>query len=249
MLTDKISLIGRRILKINDKITIRIPTLNQLRDNAIHEETIDNNLFWQEINLFIQTPSDNISELDSIGIDFEQISEYLFFLLMFQTMRETRKGKESVLFIGLDFWNLEVSGTDVLTLNDKDGVVIDENMFNKLSSIIAYMTCREKTKPKKFGNTYAKKKRIEQDYKKKAKHSNNEDDNKSDPFDGMILRLVCNANFPYDFQTIGNVSLFEFIYSIKQIDKDMAINDLMTSRFYGNDLRKIPLSELSRYVI
>ena len=249
MLTDKISLIGRRVLKVNDKITLRIPTINQLRDNTIQEEIIDNNLFWQEVNLFIQTPSDNISELDSIGIDFEQISEYLFFLLMFQTMRETRKGKESVLFIGLDFWNLEVSGTDVLTLNNKDGVVIDENIFNKLSSIISYMTCREKTKPKKFGNAYAKRKRIEQDYKNKSKNLKSEDNNKSDPFDGMILRLVCNSNFPYDFQTIGNVTLFEFIYSIKQIDKDMAINDLMTSRFYGNDLRKIPLSELSRYVI
>lgn len=248
MLTGKISLVGRRTLKINDKIILRIPTINQLRDNTNQDETIDNNLFWQEINLFIQTPSDNISELDSIGIDFEQISEYLFFLMMFQIMRDTRKGEESVLFIGLDFWNLEVSGTDTLTLNDKDGVVIDEVMFNKLSSIISYMTCRERTKPKKFGNIYAKKKRIEQDYKNKSNSKKNEE-NKSDPFDGMILRLVCNSNFPYDFQTIGNVTLFEFIYSIKQIDKDMAINDLMTSRFYGNDLRKIPLSELSRYVI
>ena len=36
-----------------------------------------------EVNLFTQTPSDMISELDSMGLDFEELTDYDLFVMLF----------------------------------------------------------------------------------------------------------------------------------------------------------------------
>lgn len=245
-----ISLIGRKTYKYNDKITIIIPSINQIR-GIDEDDELSEDQFWREVNLFSQTPSDCISELDSAKIDFTEISEYNFFILNFLNLKSYYNyyGISSQLFKNFNLWALEVVNGDCITLNDGDGVVIDERVYNDLSDLICYMTCREKTKQKKFGNEYAKKKRIEQDYKKKEKLKKESAKKESNFFDRLILRLVCNANFPYDFTTIGEISLFEFMYSLKQIDKNISVDHLMISVFYGNDLKKHAPDDLSRYVI
>ena len=69
MNVEKLSLIGRKQFKYNDDIIINIPTVRQIRD-----EDYEGISFWKETNLFTQTPSDIISELDSVNVDFEEIS-------------------------------------------------------------------------------------------------------------------------------------------------------------------------------
>lgn len=244
-----VSLIGRKVYKYNDKITVVIPTVNQIR--GIDEKNeMSGRQFWMEVNLFTQTPSDCISELDAAGIDFTEISEYGFFILSFFNLKTYCQYNDfkPQIFKGLDLWDLELSD-DGRTLNDEDGIVIDEKIYGDLSDLICYMTCREKTKPKKFGNEFAKKKRIEQDYKKKEKVRKEDAKGDNNFFDRLILRLVCNADFPYDFTTVGEISLFEFMYSLKQIDKNINVDNLMMSGFYGNDLKKYSVDDLSRYVI
>lgn len=245
-----ISLIGRKTYKYNDKITIIIPTVNQIRGIGNDGDSFMNE-FWREVNLFSQSPVDFISELDSMGVDFTQVSDYEFFIFSFNNLKKNCNTQNlySQIFKGFNLWNLQYMSGDNVTLNDSDGVVIDEKIYNDLSDLICYMTCREKSKPKKFGNEYAKKKRIEQDYKKKEnlKKENTKED--SNFFDRLILRLVCDANFPYDFTSIGEISLFEFMYSLKQIDKNVSVDYLMTSAFYGNDLKKHSADDLNRYVI
>ena len=110
------------------------------------------------------------------------------------------------------------------------------------------ITGHEKTKKKKFGNTYAKKKRIEQDYKQKERIKN-QNKEQSNVLDSIILRLVCNTNFPYNFETIQDVTIYDLIKSLQQIDKDIEVSDLMQSRLVGNDLSKLPKQQLSRFIL
>lgn len=74
-----LQLIGRKEYQYNQNITINIPLLKQIRSKNPKEESN----FWQEVNLFVITPSDMISELDSQGIDFQTVSEFGLFLLLF----------------------------------------------------------------------------------------------------------------------------------------------------------------------
>ena len=127
-------------------------------------------------------------------------------------------------------------------------IIIDETVYNDISQIISTFTGHKRTPKKKFGNAFAKKKRIEQDYRQKEKARNSKK-KQSNFLDSIILRLVCNANFPYNFETIQDVTIYDLIYSLKQIDKDIEVTDLMQSRLVGNDLTKIPREQLSRFIL
>lgn len=243
---EKLSLIGRKSYKYNDNIIINIPTLKQVRGDNEEEES----LFWSDVNIFVQTPSDMISELDSMGIDFEQISDYDLFILFFMTKKENDNHHNSILFQNFSFWDLNLQEEDGrIVLQDKNNnAIIDETIYNDISKIISMLTGHKKTPKKKFGNAFAKKKRIEHDYKQKEKiKSDNEKG--SNVLDGIILRLVCNANFPYNFETIQDVTIYDLIFSLKQIDKDIEVTDLMQTRLVGNDLSKVSQEQLSRFVL
>ena len=249
-----LQLIGRKEYQYNQNITINIPLLKQIRGKNPKEESN----FWQEVNLFIVTPSDMISELDSQGIDFQTISEYELFILMFAKYKECMKRMkpfEDILFKDFNLHELEIKrvgiGKDTrYILADKNGIeIINEPIYNDLCVLIADMTGQQRTPSKRFGNEYAKKMRIRQDYKNKEKLRKQNNTSKYDVLGAIVLRLVCNANFPYDFNTIQDVTIHDLFYSLKQVDKDIRVTDLMQSRLAGNDLSKIPQEELSRFIM
>ena len=242
----KVSLIGRKTYRYNDNITILIPTIAQIRgDNEKDEDG-----FWNEVSLFIKTPSDMISELDALGMDFEELSDYELFLLLFSIFTHN-DNKSCDIFENFSLWDLkpDVDKEHRVIFVDKNGKeIINEQIYNDLSKIIADMTGTKKTEKKKFGNAFAKKKRIERDYYLKEKARKEKDKNES-ILDSIILRLVCNSNFPYDFESIQNVTIYDTMYGLKQIDKDISVGEIMDSRLVGADLNKLPKEALSRYVI
>lgn len=246
MSLENLSLIGRKTYKYNDNIIINIPTLQQVRGENDSEESS----FWGDVNLFVQTPSDLISELDSMGIDFEQVSDYELFTLLFIMRKKTESIHNSILFKNFSFWDLEIIDMEGNTVfvDDNGKVIIDETVYNDIAQIISTFTGHKRTPKKKFGNTFAKKKRIEQDYRQKEKARNSKK-KQSNFLDSIILRLVCNANFPYNFETIQDVTIYDLIYSLKQIDKDIEVTDIMQSRLVGNDLSKVPREQLSRFIL
>ena len=246
MSIENLSLISRKTYKYNDNIIINIPTLRQVRGENDSEES----MFWSDINLFVQTPSDMISELDSMGIDFEQVSDYELFILLFFMRKKTDNTHDSILFKNLSLWDLEITDIEGKTVfvDGSGTTIIDETVYNDIAQIISTLTGHKRTPKKKFGNAFAKKKRIEQDYREKEKARNSKK-KQSNFLDSIILRLVCNANFPYNFETIQDVTIYDLIYSLKQIDKDIEVTDLMQSRLVGNDLTKIPREQLSRFIL
>lgn len=243
---EKLSLVGRKTYKYNDDIVINIPTVGQIRSDNEQEESN----FWSDVNTFIQTPSDMISELDSMKIDFEQMSDYELFIILFLAGKGSERTHKSILFQNFSFWDLKVSEKDGkrVLIDKNEKTVINEEIYNDISAIIALMSGNKKTEKKKFGNAFAKKKRIEQDRKKKEMRKS-EKKGSSDVLGGIILRLVCNANFPYDFESVQKITIYDLIYSLKQIDKDIAVTDLIQTRLVGNDLSKIPRDQLSRFIL
>ena len=105
----------------------------------------------------------------------------------------------------------------------------------------------------KFGNNFARQRWLKKVKRKKEieteKRKNSDGKSFGGVLDGIILRLVCNANFPYNFETINDVTLYDLIYSLKQIEKDISVSDLMQGRLVGDDLKKYSDKQLSRYVL
>ena len=253
-MTEKISLLGRRTYKISDRVTVNIPTVGTTRGENIEDESS----FWSEISLFTVTPDDMPIELDKLGINFTKMSNYSLFVFLFSSQREEKLSGSAndQLFADLNLWQLELKefqGRYILVDNDMN-IVIDEEIYNKISGLIMFVLGREKPKRLKFAGENTRKSWIRKEKRKreiaieKAKRNKDKDPSRS-VLDGILLRLVCNANFPYDFETINNVTLFDLLYSLKQIEKDSSVTDLMQARLVGEDLKKYPAERLSRYVL
>lgn len=254
-MTEKISLLGRKTYKINDNVIINIPTVRLVRGENIQEE----NAFWNEISLFTTSPDDMVVELSDFGIDFSQIDEYELFVLLYSLQVEEKRKQETkeLLFQNFNIWNLELksNGEKYEFLDSSGNVVLDSVVYNTLTQILSFVTGHEKPKRKRFGTEQARKRWVEKERRKREiekekLNKRKESDRVSGGIlDGMILRLVCNANFPYNFETINDITLFDLIYSLKQIEKDISVTDLMQSRLVGVDLSKISDKQLSRYVL
>ncbi len=249
-MAEKISLLGRKTYKVSDKVTVNIPTVRLTRG----ENAEDEGEFWNEVTLFTVSPDDMVPELDNAGIDFTKMSDYELFVLMY-TLQHDEKISRSVndlLFADFNLWQLELAQSEngYVFVDENGETVIDEMIYNKLSSLIAFITGHEKPKRKKFGNEFSRQKWIKKERRKKEmRKANKADEVSGGVLDGIILRLVCNANFPYNFETINDVTLFDLIYSLKQIEKDVSVTDLMQSRLVGVDLKKFSDKQLSRYVL
>lgn len=254
-MTEKISLLGRKTYKVSDKVTINIPTVRLARGENIEEE----NEFWSEVSLFTISPDDMVVELTDCGIDFSTIDEYELFMLMYSLQKKDKieKNSKDLLFVEFNLWELDLvkNGYEFVLADNNGDVVIDKSAYYELSDLLAFITGHEKPKRKKFGTKQAKKRWIDKERRKKEiakeklKRSKQSDRASGSMLDGIILRLVCNANFPYNFETINDVTLFDLIYSLKQIEKDISVSDLMQSRLVGVDLSKFTDKQLSRYVL
>ena len=244
------SLLGRRTYKISDKISVNIPTVGMIRGENEEDEAN----FWQEIGLFTASSYDMVVELDDMGLDFTKTSDYMLFIIQFLLHKNEKQDSNvsDMLFNNFNLWNLDVSKIDDETVfvNENNEVIIDENTYNRLSEILTYVTGHEKPKRVNYDD-YLRERYIDdcRESKKRQKRRKVEKDRSSGALDGIILRLVCNANFPYDFETVNNVTLFDLIYSLKQIEKDISVTDLMQSRLVGADLKKLSPKQLSRFIL
>lgn len=225
-----ISLLNKREFKLSDKLTVLIPTLEQYRDKDLR------NSYDGIMGLFITTPSNKMVELDNIGIDFTQISEYDFFLSLFYSefiYASQKNGvfiDSSIIFKDLDFTktNIVELNNQKVIVNDNEEVLIDEHMYMRLSSLFCELMNVKKYR-RKPGDKTAKEFIIECE-RKHLKHKHIEQGN---IFDEMIIALVCESGFPYDFKSINELTLYDFYVCVKQIVKRVNYTNITNGIYCG----------------
>lgn len=253
MIENKISLLGRKTYKVTDKITVNIPTVGLVRgENAEDEEN-----FWSEVGLFSISADDIALDLEKMGIDFTAVSDYSVFVMLYSARKSdmSKSGASDLLFEGFNLWGLNLMQSEnSYVFTDASGdIILNEEIYDKLSDVIMLITGHKKPKRMKFANNFARQRWLKKVRRKKEieteKRKSSQEKNSCGVLDGIILRLVCNANFPYNFETINEVTLYDLIYSLKQIEKDISVSDLMQGRLVGDDLKKYSDKQLSRYVL
>ena len=70
-----LNLLYRAEYAINDKISIKIPTVGEILENEDE--------YYGLVSVLTAMPIDMMCQLDDVGIDFTTVSEYELFLLMF----------------------------------------------------------------------------------------------------------------------------------------------------------------------
>lgn len=240
----KINLIGRKIYRINDKITIHIPTLNEIRGESDEDELNYN----KTISDFITTSTDYMIELHDCKINFEELEDdYSFFIYKHIINNESVFPSDChLVFDGIyksDFRVVE-ENNDYYVVDNINGIVIDRKVFEEISNIICKSMFIEK-QHRKFANRKSREYAIERARKVRDR---NKGKKTSSGLDDVILFAVNNTNFKYNFDTVLNLTIFDFYASIKQIQKNDSVEHLMLGGYTGNlKLTEFTQNELSKF--
>ena len=222
-------------------IAIPIPTLREVLE---HYEA-----YYEIVSTIIATPSDLMVQLDDMGLDFTQIDDYLLFCITLQSLQERQKQQRDVfaLVLGaLDLTKLQPvrlqDGT--IQIRDKKGaVVIDKQIHSRLCDTLRTILGAEKNERKPANedtrrfmiDTERRRQKRALRERKKAKAQNN-------PLENIIVSVVNTAEFSYTFETVLDLSLYQFNVSVKQINNKIRFDNLMIGCYAGT----VKTDEMSR---
>lgn len=212
----------KRSLEISDAISIVVPTVGQIIDNEDE--------YYQVVCMIVATPYDMMVQLDDAHIDFTKIDDFELFLLLFEHLRDMNT---SLIFGDLDLSGMQVAkcdGTGELVLTDNErGITIDRVVHAKICDGIRSMLHMEK-KTKKPGNDEAKKYLLERERKRQKRAKHKKDDSQLEKY---IIALVNTEQFPYDYETVRNITIYQFYASLNQIAHKIKYDNTMAGYYAG----------------
>lgn len=235
-----LNLLYSKSVQINDKISVVIPTVGEILDH----ETIYYSLF----SALTGMPIDFMVQLDDDGLDFSTMTDYDLFLYLFPYIQSCDKGATSLVFGDLDLTKFrfavnEETGVPVLidTTND---IVIDRRAQSMIASALRMIhgTKKDKRKP---ANIEAKEYMISVARRRMKRRASKQQKSQLEQF---IVAMVNAPEFKYNFETVRDLSIYQFNESLKQVVKKVDYDKRMIGVYAGTvkvkDLSKDDLNWL-----
>ena len=221
--------------KINDFITIRVPTIKDIIENEDD--------YYGNVALIVATPYDMMVQLDDMKIDFTQINEWDLFLLLFN---ELRTRDLSLIFDGLDLRDFvtaenKQNGTFIL-VNPKTGVKIDRAIHDQICRYLR-KTLRLQKNDKRPANEEARKFLIERTRTKLKRRRKQLVESLIEKY---IVALVNTSEFPYTYESVLGLTINQFYASLHQIVKKIKYDKLMIGCYAGTvNMKELDQNELN----
>jgi hypothetical protein len=229
-----ISLLSKRKFVVTNDITVHIPTIREIRGND--DEPSKQADYWSVVNMFAATSCDIMIELDEQGIDFTKWSDFNTFLMMFNGVsKDTLHEMSPLLFDNVDLSTFVIkenaNKTHLLLADTNSETTIDELVYMRLSTIFCTINNMKKNH-RKMGNEVMRKYAIERAkaHRQNAKRAKQEAESY---FDKQIVAMVNNRDFKYDFETVNNLTIYDFNVSLKQLTKNKAVDNLYRGIYAG----------------
>lgn len=230
------SLLYARSYSVNDKISIRIPTVGEILENEVAYNSI--------LSCVISTPYDFMVYLDDMGIDFEKLTEYDLFLLLFPSLQSA---DTSIVFGDLDLSKfspaINEKNGQVILLNAEDDIVIDRGVHDLICQAIRKINHLEKV-TRRPGNSEAKKYMIERARIKLQRAARRK--RETSELEKLIVALVNTEEFKYGYQEVLDLTIYQFRASVDQIIHKIHFNNTMIGVFAGTvKAKELPQEDLT----
>lgn len=204
------------------KIEIVVPTVKQVLED---EEAYDS-----LISSILATPYEYMVQLYDLGIDFDAISSFDLFLMLFEGIK---KADTSLVFGELDLSKFEYgvnkeNNLPVL-INTEQDIVIDKAVHYEICETIRQINHLKKT-DKKPGNEEAKKYMIERARLKQKRAKNKP---KKSQLEELIIALVNTEQFKYGYEGVLDLTIYQFNASVYQIIKKINYDNTMIGCYAG----------------
>jgi len=232
------NLLKEKNYKINNKVSVHIPTVNEIFEFGEQK-------YYSIAQSLISRPYDMCAELDEIGIDYRSITEFKLFSLLLLSFAE-RENDTSILLPNLDLKNFtetvnNQNGENIL-LDKKSDIVIDRMIALEICNAIRKIHFWEALFTK-AGNEEAARYRIERSRLKRKRLAQK-------PYnsflESMVIALVNTEEFPYNYETIMDLSIYKLNASWRQIQKKKRWEQTMNGIYFGTvDQDKIDFEKIS----
>ena len=216
-------------------VNIHCPTMGQICDYGEKD-------YLGMVSIFTATTIDRCAQLDDMGIDYTQISNFEMFVLFVSLLTPDRIESEKfrtistrILFGDLDFSKFKIIEKEgKLCLINRHGVLLDEENFNIMASYIRKMHGIPEPLYTNVKNEFAKRQLIldarnDADFQAKLKAFKGE----HSQYQPYISALVNHPNFKYNWHTVWDVSVYAFFDSLKRISVIDNANHLYQGLYSG----------------
>lgn len=222
--------------KINDNISVKIPLVGEVLDNE--------DAYYGVVNSIVSTPYDYMVQLDDIGIDFTKITSFDLFCLLFGSL----KTMDTSLVLGdLDLKKFETAvnnqNGEIVLRNEEDDIIIDRAIHGQMAACLRKILNIPRTE-KTPGNEDARIYMLEKARKKQKRMSKQK--KPESRLEDYIIALVNSADFPYDYESVRNITIYQFYESLRQIIHKVRYDKTMIGVYAGTvSVDKLPLDERS----
>lgn len=232
------SLLNLSYIDIPDtKLSIRIPTVGEILEDEF--------TYYSIVSSLTASPFQYMVQLDDMGIDFTKVSDYELFKMLFIIYT---KSDLSILFGDLDISDFGVykgKSNDTFLYSPSNSIEINEKVYNNLVNVIRKINLLEKVNYKP-GNESARKYLLEKERKKQKRNAQK----KQEPYlEKLVIALVNTSEFPYDYDSCMNLSIYRFNQSFKQIQHKIAFDNTMVGVYAGTvDTSKLSNKDILSWV-
>ena len=224
--------------RINEKVSVHVPSVDEIFDFGDQK-------YYSIVQSLVSTPFDLMVELDDVGIDYETITNYQLFMLMFESIAMNEKDT-SILFGDLNLKNFKeadnLKNGERVLWDQENNIIIDRLIAWEICNAIRKIHFWEETL-ERAGNAEAKRYLLERKRREKQKLAKK-------PYksflENMIISLVNTEEFPYNYETVGGLNVYKLNASWRQISKKKHWEQTMNGVYFGTvDTTKINLEKIN----
>lgn len=208
---------------INDKISIRIPTVDEILK--------DEDAYYSLLTPIVGTPYDFMVQLDNMGKDFSQITEFELFLMLFPTLQQMNNTQ--MIFGNLDLSKFVLAENEqnktIVLYDPENDIVIDRAIHDKMCRVLRKINHLEKNN-KRPGNEEGKKFMLQ---RMRIKQKNASRRKKSSQLEDLIIAMVNTEQYKYDYQGTLGLTIYQFNSSVYQIVRKINYDNTMIGCYAG----------------
>ena len=228
------NLLYRRDYPVTDSISVVIPTVGQILDNE--------DLYNDVVSAFTAMPIDFMVQLDDAGIDFTTINAFDLFIMLSEGLK---KVDTSLVLKDINLSEFELcvnNQTKKLVLyNQESGIEIGRREHSQIASALRRINHLEKNR-KKPGNDDAKQYMLERMRQKMKRHPRTE----ASQLEQLIVAMVNTEQFKYDFESVRNITIYQFNECVRQIVNKVNYDNRMFGVYSGTvNVKELSQDELN----
>ena len=220
------------------KLSIRIPTVGEILE--------DEQNYYNIIFSLTASPYQYMVQLNDVfHMDYTAVTDYDLFKMLFSAYIKSD--------LSIIFGDLKLSDFGIYRKNNQQDVLyspgseieISEKVYHDLADIIRKINLLEKVAYKP-GNESAKKYLLEKERKKQKRNAGKP----YEPYlEKLVIALVNTSEFPYDYDSCMDLSIYNFNQSFKQIQHKIAFDKTMIGVYAGTvDTSKLSNKDILTWI-